>query len=380
MDGTQKKTILYIITKSNWGGAQRYVYDLACEARRRGYTPIAAVGGDGLLTARLEQQQIPVYRLDALGRDIHALKDLWAFFEIIRVIRREKPDIVHVNSAKAGGIGGLAARLAGVKKIIFTAHGWPFLEQRSGIARAVLCFFSWLTVLLSHHTICVSDADLQIAWRMPWIGSKASGIHNGIASGMTQNNFLPRQERRRVRVLTNAELNSNKNLFAGIDAVIAARARGDDITYDIMGDGELRSELAEYIARKNATGFISLLGFVPDGSMQYNQYDIFFLPSKKEGLPYVLLEAGMAGLPVVASNVGGIPEIIEDGTSGILSSPFDTDGFAEALAILADNAVFRARLGSALKKHVEKNFSLQTMLDKTFALYRPSAEIALPVC
>ena len=380
MDGTQKKTILYIITKSNWGGAQRYVYDLACEARRRGYTPIAAVGGDGLLTARLEQQQIPVYRLDALGRDIHALKDLWAFFEIIRVIRRAKPDIVHLNSAKVGGLGGLAARLAGVKTIIFTAHGWSFLEQRTPLACAALWFFSWLTALLSHRVICVSDADLRIAQEMPGVGARAVGIHNGIAGDMTESSVPSRRELRRARVLTTAELNSNKNLFAGVDAVIAARARGDDITYDIMGDGELRSELAEYIARKNATGFMSLLGFVPDGSMQYKQYDIFFLPSKKEGLPYVLLEAGMAGMPVVASTVGGIPEIIEDGTSGILSSPFDTDGFAEALAILADNAVFRARLGSALKKHVEKNFSLQTMLDKTFALYRPSAEIALPVC
>ena len=244
------------------------------------------------------------------------------------------------------------------------------MELRSGIARAALWFFSWLTVLLSHHTICVSDADLRIAQKMPGVGRRAVGIHNGIAGDMTESSVPSRRELRRARVLTTAELNSNKNLFAGVDAVIAARARGDDITYDIMGDGELRSELAEYIARKNATGFISLLGFVPDGSMQYKQYDIFFLPSKKEGLPYVLLEAGMAGLPVVASNVGGIPEIIEDGTSGILSSPFDTDGFAEALAILADNAVFRARLGSALKKHVEKNFSLQTMLDKTFALYQ----------
>ncbi|MBI4086856.1 glycosyltransferase [Candidatus Kaiserbacteria bacterium] len=360
-----QKTILYVITKSNWGGAGRYVYDLAVEAREQGYTAIVACGGEGFLVERLAQAHIPTHTIHSLQRDISLLADVGSFGELLRLFRSERPDIVHLNSSKAGGLGALAARSAGVKKIVFTAHGWPFWEQRPLPVRAAMWFFSWMTALLSHHVICISDFDLRATRRMPGVRRKVARIYNGIASI----DFLPKIQSGHIQVLTIGELNRNKNLFIGIDAIIAARARGADISYDIMGDGELRPVLREYIARKNAMGFISLLGFMPEGRNQYRKYDIFFLPSRKEGVPYVLLEAGMAGLPVVASNVGGIPEIIKDDISGILKSPDDTEGFAEALAQLARDARRRSRLADVLKKKVERAFSLDHMVAETMALY-----------
>src|SRR3989338_454048 len=118
--------ILYVITKANWGGAQRYVYDLATAAKEAGHEVAVAVGGTGILTKRLQEASIRTIELPLRQRRTFLL-DLFTFgslFSLIRVFRAERPDVVHLNSAKAGGLGGLAARLAGVPRIIFTAHGW----------------------------------------------------------------------------------------------------------------------------------------------------------------------------------------------------------------------------------------------------------------
>lgn len=372
MNTVAKKKILYMITKSNWGGAQRYVYDLATHLPD-GLQPVVAFGGtgspdapSGRLAEMLKERGVRTVLIPELERNISLGADMMAFWALCRILKIEKPDVLHLNSSKVGGLGALAGRLARVQHIVFTAHGWPFWEKRSTIVRAAVWFFSWLTALLSHHVICISDFDLRIARRMPGIASKAVRIYNGISPI----DFLPRQESDRMRVLTNAELNYNKNLFAGIDVVIAARARGADIAYHIMGNGELRPALENYIAEKDAGSFVSLLGFVSEGSRHYRNYDIFFLPSKKEGVPYVLLEAGIAGLPVVASNVGGIQEIIDDGTTGILKSPTDIKGFTQALTMLANDPALCTRLGTALKRKVLNTFSFEPMMANTSALYR----------
>lgn len=304
-----KKKILFIITKSNWGGAQRYVYDLATTLPKDQFEVSVAFGAEGLLAKKLQEAKIATFLVTALQRDVSLSSDVKSFLKLLKLFRTEKPDIVHLNSSKAGGVGALAARIAGVPRIIFTVHGWPFWERRSPLSRALIYLFSWLTALFSHKVIVVSNYDLSIAKKMPFVGNKVIRIYNGIdlnlplGSAKAIRNEFPEG----VRITgTIGELNKNKNQIALIE-----EARNNPNMYvAIVGDGENREFLYKKIKEYNLKAQIRLIGFRP-ASEVLKGFDVFALPSIKEGLPYVLLEARVAGLPIVANRVGGVGEILD---------------------------------------------------------------------
>lgn len=309
MDNLSRKKLLFVITKSNWGGAQRYVYDLATALPKDEFDVSVAFGQPGLLTERLRAARIATYPIASLQRDVSAVADVRSFLELLRLFRAGKFDIVHLNSSKAAGVGAFAARLAGVPRIIFTAHGWPFWEQRNPVSRALIYFFSWLTALFSHKIIVVSDYDLRVARRMPFVAHKTIRIYNGIdphmpfGSGDGIRNSFPKG----VRITgTIGELNENKNQMALIE-----QARQDPSMYvAIVGDGENRPYLKEKIEAYGLETRVKLFGFM-SASDVLRGFDVFAFPSIKEGLPYVLLEARVAGLPIVANRVGGVGEILD---------------------------------------------------------------------
>ena len=160
------KKIIYVITKSNWGGAQRYVFDLATHLPKSEFEILVVTGNMGTLTKKLEENEIRVTSVNSLKRDVSFFDEMISFFKILKIFIKEKPDIIHLNSSKAGGIGALAGRIAGIKKIIFTAHGWPFKEDRNVIAKSLIYALSWLTVFLSHQTIVVSKQDEALGEKM----------------------------------------------------------------------------------------------------------------------------------------------------------------------------------------------------------------------
>lgn len=314
-----RKKILYVITKSNWGGAQRYVYDLATNLPRDRFDVVVALGrrddsdaSYGVLDVNLAEKGIRRIPVESFRRDISFSLEFSALRELMEIFKKEKQEsdlVVHLNSSKAGGLGALAARIAGVKNIIFTVHGWPFLENRSSISRILIWLASWLTLLLCHKVICISDYDLQLARRMPFTGKKTIRIYNGIApiyfeSGEKIRNEFPQG----VKITgTIGELNKNKNQISLIE-----QAKQDpSMNVAIIGSGENWIMLEEKIKEYGLKNRVKLLGFVPEAEKQLKGFDTFALPSLKEGLPYVLLEAKMAGLPIVANRIGGIPEILD---------------------------------------------------------------------
>jgi glycosyltransferase involved in cell wall biosynthesis len=309
MTQQQRKKVLYLITKSNWGGAQRYVYDLATHAGKRGYEPIVVFGGTGLLAEKLKQNEISVISIPSLQRDISFLKEFFVFCTLVSLFRKENPGIIHLNSSKAGGIGALAARLAGIKTIIFTVHGWPFLEDRHRIARMAIWLLSWFTTLLAHRIIVVSDFDLHTGKRMPFIQNKIIRIYNGIdttlsfGSGKIIRNAFPHGARITGTI---GELTKNKNQRS----LIEKAGRDPDIYVAVVGEGEDRTMLERLIEQSDLGERVKLFGFIPAHDA-LKGFDVFALPSLKEGLPYVLLEAKLAGLPIDANRVGGVGEILD---------------------------------------------------------------------
>jgi glycosyltransferase involved in cell wall biosynthesis len=309
------KKILYVITKSNWGGAQRYVYDLATSLPKDKFEVKVYFGGTGeagasygMLATNLGIKGVHGEHMPSFTRDVSFLRDFKVLKRLFEIFKTEKPDVVHLNSSKAGGLGALAARQAGVKKIIFTVHGWPFLEDRTVIARILIWIASWLTALLCHTVICISEYDLQIAKRMPFVGGKVVRIYNGIApisfgTGEKIRSAFPPG----VRVTgTVGELTRNKNQIALIE-----EAKNNPSMYvAIVGIGEDLMMLDEQRKKLDLQERVRLFGFVPVAEA-LRGFDVFALPSLKEGLPYVLLEAKAAGLPIVANRVGGVGEILD---------------------------------------------------------------------
>lgn len=303
------KKILFVITKANWGGAQRYVFDLATHLPKNECETHVAFGQRGRLAEALEQVGIPTHTIGALQRNVSFGSDLKSFFELYRLCKRLQPDVVHLNSSKAGGVGALAARLARVPRIVFTAHGWPFLEPRNPVTRALIWLTSWLTALLSHKVIVLSEHDLRSARAMPLVGHKAVRIYNGIGrmelgSGAVVRNAFPAGAHITGTV---GELTRNKNQTA----LIEEARRKPEMHVAIVGEGELRKELEQKIQEYDLQERVKLFGFLPAAEVLQG-FDTFALPSLKEGLPYVLLEAKAAGLPITANRVGGIPEILDN--------------------------------------------------------------------
>ena len=180
MEQSHKKKILFVITKSNWGGAQKYVYDLATSLPKELFDVTVVFGGTGPLAEQLSTAGIRTTSIPSLQRDVSIVGDVKSFFSLLSLFKKEKPHIVHVNSSKVSGLGALAGRLTSVPRIIFTCHGWPFNEERSLLSLWSIAFFSWLTVVLSHTTITVSGRDFSDGQKMPWVKHKMCLVHNGI--------------------------------------------------------------------------------------------------------------------------------------------------------------------------------------------------------
>lgn len=375
----KRKKLLFLITKSNWGGAQRYVYEMAT-AMRDEYEVAVGCGGNGTMREKLEAAGIPVYEVVGWQRNVNPLKELRSWRSLYLLLRQEKPDILHLNSSKAGLSGAFIGRLAGVKNIIFTIHGWPFLEPRPWWWRALTWLGMYATALLVHTLIPISNYDVAHA-HMPFVRRKYANV---VYNAVPPIDFLPAGEARRHLVgvdttethpepwlITVAELHSKKNIGGAIAAVATHNRTHPDspIFYLIIGDGILRAQLQTQIEKEKMTDQIILLGHVTDARLYLKAADMFLLPSFQEGLPYALLEAGAAGLPTIASNVCGIPEVIQDNINGLLFDPSNTNTLVEALARLAAGNEQRTKLGDAFLTEIETRYTLHEMVQKTKRAY-----------
>jgi len=385
-----KKRILYVITKSNFGGAQKYVYDLATGIAPDDFDVAVAMGGEGILADKLRKARVRTITIPSLARDINPVKDLTSFFALLRVFRAERPDVIHINSAKVGGLGALAGRLSCLSLklktchlspvIIFTAHGWAFNEDRSVLSKTIIKLLSWVTVVLSHKTIAVSQAVKDDTTHWPFIKNKVFTIPIGVSDIP----FLSRADARaRISAITNiplpenmflvgtiAEFHQNKGLQYAIQALATIIPKNPEIYYIILGNGEEENSLRALIAEHKLENHVSLLIMQKDAAQFLPAFDCFLLSSIKEGLPYVILEAGLAKLPVIATSVGGIPEVIEDGKSGILVHPRNPKELAHALMHLFGSPEKRGEFAVVLHEKVSRDFSLDSLRAKTYPLYK----------
>jgi len=380
-----KKKVLLVITKSNWGGAQRYVYNLATSLPKEDFDVSVGLGGTGFsgsdageLAQKLQAANIPVHFIHSFLRDVSLLSDLRAFFELLSLYRRERPDVVHLNSSKAGGVGALAARVSGVKNIIFTSHGLVWDEDRGKIATLLIYAFSRFTFALSHKVIVISKDNFARTQTF-FSKKKYTLIHNGLPALQFET-----PERARVSLAlkvglvedgntfwigTIAELTRNKGLSYLLDAMRILIDSGRKFHLFVIGGGEEELSLKKLVHEHDLQDSVHMVGFVSDAYRYNKAFNIFTLTSVKEGLPTVLLEAGQAGVTVVASNIPGSLDIIENGKTGILFASKNSQDLAEKISHLMDDTDTRAQLAHGLYQKVTNEFSIERMVSETKELY-----------
>jgi len=375
----KKQKVLYVITKSNKGGAQRHVYDLATSLPRDKFDVIVVAGGNDWLIQETSKSGIRNISINSLGRDINPFKDFLSFFHLIKIFKKEHPDIIHLHSSKIGGIGALAGRLTGVKKIIFTGHGWTFNEERSFIEKWAIRFLHWLTMVFSHKTIAVSKPVYDQVSGWPFVKNKLAIIHNGIKEFSFKEKSLARtiltgdkaeNLNKYTWIGTISELHKNKGLEYTIEAITLLKKSIPQIIFVVMGEGEERKNLEKLIQKNNLENIVFLVGHKNNASTLLKALDIFTLTSTTEAFPYAILEAGLAELPVIASNVGGIPDIIESERSGFLVKPKNPQEIASAIEHIIKNQGETKAIGEKLHRKIITDFSINKMLEEISEIYK----------
>jgi len=369
--------VLLVITKATWGGATKYVYDMARSLHENGTKVAVAYGSEGILTDKLDDLSIPHYHINGLTRDIGFFRELKAYKGILSIIDDFEPDIVHVNSSK-GGISALAARLRG-KKVVFTSHGWAFNERRNPLSKFIFKVAYFFTMAFADKTILVSEALRRPIRSWPFT-NKLRVISNGIE----MKELCAKNEARtalaeidptltphinQTWLMTIAELHDSKGIDTMLSALVTLREENPMLQYLVLGEGDERWRLEKLIESYGLEDNVHLLGFVEQASLYIKAADIFVLPSRTEALGYVLLEAGAAEVPVVASRVGGIPEIIEHNRNGLLIPPGGGVVFAIAISSLLSDRHKQKELAKTLYEDVHSKYSLENMVAKTSEIY-----------
>jgi glycosyltransferase involved in cell wall biosynthesis len=338
------------------------------------------LGGNGPLLSKLQKEGMSCITMPSFERDVKIIADIKTFFSLVRIFWKEKPKIVHTNSSKAGVLGNVAARLTLVPKIIFTAHGWSSTEEwLPSYSRFLIRFLHLFTIATSHQTIAVSKKTKEEIHAPKSLYKKITVIPNAITPPLfleknnAQEKLLPHIQfpRNTCWIGTIAELHKNKGLAYLITALEQIRSLNTVLI--IIGAGEEKEKLEKQIKDLRLENRVFLVGFVENASWYLKAFDIFVLSSVKEGLPYVLIEAGFAGLPVVASDVGGISEIIEGGKNGYLFPAKDSTALATLLKAFIEKRFppnfDPKKLASQLHTDTKEKYTLVGMIEKITALY-----------
>jgi len=380
-----KKKILYLITQSELGGAQRYVFDLANNLRND-YIIEVAFGeqrNNGILAKKLNDNKIPHYTIPHLKRAISPINDLLALIKIIKLIRDTRPDIIHLKSSKISILGSLAGIFSRAK-IIYTVHGWVFNEPLPIWKKLFYRYAEKFTALFKDIIICVSEFDRQTAIKEKICPKKKLvTIHNGIEPI----NYLPSQLARQklmslisgsetkivetsLLIGTIGNLYETKGFEYLIEAIYHLNNKYKILSnLIIIGDGRIRQELKNLIAQLNMRSFIFLTGQINKAAQLLPAFDIYVCSSVKEGLSYTIIEAMQAGLPIIATKVGGNPELIEDDKTGVLLEPKNPLAIAEKIKELTANLDLRQLISAQAREKALNVFCLEKMLNKTKKAY-----------
>lgn len=374
--------VLHLITRLIVGGAQENtiasVGRVAPERYKSHLWIGPQTGAEGSLIEDARARGIVLTVLPNLVREIDPRRDLLALVQLVTLLRRERFDIVHTHSSKAGILGRVAARLAGVPHITHTVHGWGFHEHMPTVLRKFYVALEKIMRPWTNPLVSVSNRTTRIGLES---GIGAHESYRLIRSGIPTASFHPDpSSREEVRGRLGVEqgdvllgsvgrLSPQKNPMDFVRAAEALAPGRDHLRFVYVGDGPMRAEVEAAVERAGLGGRLALLGIRDDVPDLLRAMDLFTLTSLWEGLPRVVLQALATGVPVVAYDTAGIEEAVREGENGHLVPPGDIEGLVERLGRLTDDPALRARVSAEASDGFDPSFTEDAMIGDLELLY-----------
>lgn len=381
---------MHIITRLDWGGSARNTMLTVLGHDRSRFLPFVVAGQIGSWTAQgglqateancqaLDTAGVPWQRISTLTREIHPAKDLRTLWSLVRLFRRERPTIVHTHTSKAGILGRLAAWLAGVPIVIHTPHGHVFYGHFGS-------FLSWVFVSLERifargTSKIITLTELEKRDHLQRSVGRDEQFQS-VFSGIDVRLYREASERREKKLFrfgcsdddtvvgSVGWLTPIKGHQYLVEAIAKLKPQHPTLQCLIIGSGPLQEELMKLAADLGVADAVHFLGFTQDVPACLAAMDFFVLPSLNEGMGRALIEAMAAGLPVVASNVGGIPAVVQEGYTGILIPPGNSAALAEALERYLQSPELAKRMGAAAKAHITGKFDVASLVQGVESVY-----------
>ena len=361
MDRTPR--VLILITLAEPGGAQTYVAQLLPALASRCEVVVAAYG-DGPLRDAAREAGVRFVGLRHVRRALRPGRDLLGLLELLALIRRERPDVVHANSSKAGVLGRVAALLMRVPVRVFTVHGWAF-KAYAGLPSRLYLWADRLMSPLTSATICVSETERAAGFAARTCRPRSTVV---IPNAVDVEAAPPaRGDGDPPRIVTVGRLAAPKDALT----LVRALALLGPIRFSalLVGDGPDRAAVEAEVRSLDLEDRVELAGSRADVPALLAAADVFVLSSRSEGAPISILEAMAAGLPVVACDVGGVGELVADGETGLLVPSADPARLAEALRRLVADPGLRRRLGAVGRARARERFDLPAFRAAHLELY-----------
>ncbi len=371
ISNNQPKKIAYVITLPDLGGAQSHLYEIMRNIPKYGYEPVLITGKEGWLTDKAKAEGIPCHIVQNLVRPISPIKDFLAVREVKKILRQEQPALVHCHSSKAGIIGRIAAHGCKIPAI-FTAHGWAFTEGVHPLKRRIYACIENMAGYWTKKIICVSEYDRNLgAQYLPKHKDKMVTIHNGIPD---MPELVRDWEKHPVgdvlNIIVVARFAPPKRNIEILHHLRNMLDSGLKITITFVGDGPqldmAKAESKRLHLEKNAI----FLGARTDVAELLPKYDMFLLLSNWEGFPISILEAMRASLPVLASDVGGVSEAVQDKLNGWLIGKAEEEILDSCLLSAKDNKNIINQLGQNSRRIYKEKYTIKRMLEQICTVYQ----------
>jgi glycosyltransferase involved in cell wall biosynthesis len=379
--------VLRVIARLNMGGPALHVAYLTDGLRKLGYDTTLVAGtlarGEDSMAFVADDRNVDVVRIDELGREISPFRDLMATVKLARLIRKQRPQILHTHTAKAGTVGRVAALLAGSRRppiIVHTFHG-HVLRGYFGPLRSL--FFRLLERWLAGRTTALVAVSPQVRDDLVSLGVAPRERFVVIRLGIELEERVATEQDGRLESRRYLGIPGERFTIGWIgrmtsvkrtDDILVAfkglRDRGVEATLCLVGDGPDRVELEQRAHELGLMRDTLFLGYQEEVAPFYAAFDTLVLPSSNEGTPVSAIEALAAGRPVVATRVGGVPDVVRDGEDGFLVDAGATDELAKKLEQLARDPELRANMGKRGRERVLPRYAVDRLVHDVDELYK----------
>nr|WP_246880657.1 glycosyltransferase family 4 protein [Sporosarcina sp. 6E9] len=348
------------------GGAQIHVRDLSVGLANSGHEVYLVAGGTKNIHSVIEAKNIDVIYSHSLIRKLNIKSDIKAIIELRKILKEIQPDLVATHSSKAGIVGRIAGWSLRIPTV-FTAHGWSFTDGVPAPKKSMYKFFEKVIGLISDGVIAVSEYDRELAIKHKVLPEhKVHTIHNGVHDQNVKEAMVyPKETPTIIMVARFAAPKRQLQLLKALNQL-----RHIQWKVSFAGDGPLLHEAKEFVKQANLCDRVEFLGNRDDITELLHKSSIFALLSDWEGLPLSILEAMRCGLPILASNVGGVKETVYDSKNGYVVSKNDQDELVKKLTLLLTSTSLRLEMGRKGRLLFEENFTFEKMYNETDSFYK----------